>query len=117
MARVRTGPHRRRKHKKILSQTKGFRMTRNRLVKVAKEALLHSGQYAFHGRKLRKRDLRTLWVQRINIALRSINPDYKYSRFIKQASDKNIVLNRKILADLAVSDSKSFETIAREVFK
>lgn len=116
MARVKTGPYRRRKHKKVLKATKGYRMTKSRLIKVAKEALLHAGEYSFHGRKRRKRDMRKLWIQRINIALSNISPDYKYSRFIKNAKDQKIELNRKVLAQIAVADPKTFKQIADKVF-
>ncbi|MFH0943131.1 MAG: 50S ribosomal protein L20 [Candidatus Beckwithbacteria bacterium] len=107
--RVKTGIVRHRKHKKILSLTKGYRMSKNRLIKVAKEASLHAGQYAYHGRRLRKRNFRTLWIQRINAAL--TDTDMKYSRFIKTLKDKKIILDRKILADLAVKDPDTFKFI------
>ena len=64
--RVKTGTVRRRKHNKVLERTKGMRMSKGRLIKVSKEADLHAGQYAFVGRRLRKRDMRRLWIQRIN---------------------------------------------------
>jgi len=104
--RVKTGPIRKRRHKKILKSTKGYRMTKNRLFKVAKEASLHAGQYAYSGRKLRKRDFRKLWIQRINAALSET--DFTYSKFIKTLKDNKIELNRKILAHLAVNNPKAF---------
>ena len=116
--RVKTGTVRRAKHKKTLKSTKGYRMTRNRLYKVAHEAELHAGQYAYVGRKNKKRDLRRLWIQRINAALSSQN--LKYSQFIHLLEQKNITLNRKILAELAVNDSSVFNFIvskAKEVVK
>ena len=70
MARVKRGTVSRRKHKKLLNLTKGYRGTKSRLVRVAKEASLHAGQYAFHGRKLRKRDNRSLWIVRIGEAVK-----------------------------------------------
>jgi len=104
--RVKTGVTRRKKHKKILKQAKGYRMTRSRLYKVAKQAVLHAGAYAYHGRKLRKRDMRRLWIQRINAALSETN--LSYSKFIKKLKDNKIELDRKILADLVVNDIKVF---------
>jgi len=104
--RVKTGVTRRKKHKKILKQAKGYRMTRSRLYKVAKQAVLHAGAYAYHGRKLRKRDMRRLWIQRINAALSQT--ELSYSKFIKKMADNKIELNRKILAGLVVNDIKVF---------
>ena len=117
MTRVKTGPQRRRRHKKVLKRTKGFRMTKNRLFKVAHEAMLHAFDYAYIGRKLRKRDFRKLWIQRINIALRQVNPDYKYSTFIHQLQTKKIELDRKTLADLAVNEPKTFIQIANTAYQ
>lgn len=109
--RVKTGPHRRRRHKQVLKRTQGMRMTKGRLYKVSKEADLHAGQYAFAGRKLRKRDLRRLWIQRINAALSLYSAGMKYSEFINLLKKSNIGLNRKILADLAVSDPDTFKAV------
>lgn len=111
--RAKTGTVRKRRHKKILKQAKGYRMTRSRLYKVAKEAVLHAGQYAYHGRKLRKRDFRRLWIQRINAALSET--DLNYSRFIKKLKDNQIELNRKILAELAVNHPEVFFKIVDKV--
>lgn len=111
MSRVKTGVVRRRSHKRILERTRGFRMTKNRLIKVAIEADLHAGQYAYHGRKLRKRDFRRLWIVRLNAALRSIDETFKYSRFMKSLKDHNVLLDRKVLADIALRDAKTFEKI------
>ena len=94
---------------------KGYRMTRSRLYKVAKEATLHAGQYAYHGRKLRKRDFRRLWIQRINAAL--TDSDLSYSRFISGLKKAKIDLNRKILAELAVSDPDTFKAVVDKVKK
>ena len=111
--RVKTGPYRRRKHKKVLERTKGFRMSKHRRIKVAKEADLHAGDYAFIGRKLRKRDFRRLWIQRINAALEPY--DLKYSRFINLLKKKKIALDRKILSDLALTKPKVFGKIVQKV--
>jgi large subunit ribosomal protein L20 len=109
MPRVKGGPKGRTKHKKILKAAKGYRGTRSKLFRPAHEAYLHAGEYAFAGRKLRKRDFRTLWIQKINAALQPF--DISYSRFIKKIKDANIELDRKILADIALNDPKTFEKI------
>jgi len=111
--RVKTGTIRKKRHKKVLKLTKGYRMTKSRLFRAAKEASLHAGQYAYHGRKLRKRNFRTLWIQRIKAALSAT--DLTYSRFIKALKDNKIELNRKILADLAVNHPKIFQNIFKKV--
>ena len=110
--RVKTGFTRRKRHKKVLKRTKGFRMTKGRLYKVSKEADLHAGQYAFAGRKRRKRDFRRLWITRINAALTEYN--LSYSKFINGLKKAKIELDRKILADLAVSDPKVFKAIVEK---
>ncbi|HUV42316.1 MAG TPA: 50S ribosomal protein L20 [Patescibacteria group bacterium] len=115
MARVKTGTTRRKSHKRVLKRTKGFRMTKGRLYKVSKEADLHAGQYAFMGRKLRKRDLRKLWIIRISAAL--IPHEISYSRFINGLKKAKIELNRKVLADLALSDSSTFKEIVDKAQK
>lgn len=115
MARVKTGTTRRRRHKKVLKRTKGFRMTKGRLYKVSKEADLHAGQYAYAGRKLRKRDMRRLWITRINAALTPYN--LSYSKFINGLKKAKIELNRKILADLAISDPNTFKEIVDKTQK
>ena len=113
MPRSKTGPTRSRKHKKIKKAAKGFKDARRKRVKVAKESLLHAGQYAYVGRKLKKRDLRSLWIIRLNAAVRE--QGLSYSKFIKKLKDKNIELDRKILADIAVNDPQTFEKILKEV--
>lgn len=100
---------RRQRHKKILKAAKGFRDARRKRYKVAKEAVLHAGQYAYIGRKLRKRDLRTLWITRLNAAVRE--QDLSYSRFISSLKKANIELDRKILADITVQDPETFSKI------
>lgn len=107
--RVKTGATRRKRHKKVLKRTKGFRMTKGRLYKVSKEADLHAGQHAFIGRKLRKRDMRRLWIQRINAALTP--HEISYSRFINGLKKAKIEIDRKVLADLAVANERVFEAI------
>ena len=92
-----------------MARTKGYRGTRNRLIKVAKEASLHADQYAYHGRKLRKRNFRTLWIIRIGEAVKQ--QDLSYSVFINKLKKANIELDRKILSNLIVEDPKVFEQI------
>ncbi len=113
MPRVKGGPKGRSKHKKILEAAKGYRGTRSKLFRPAHEAYLHAGEYAFAGRKLRKRDFRTLWIQKISAALKPF--DISYSRFIKNLKDANIELDRKVLADIALNDPVTFEKIVGEV--
>lgn len=115
MPRVKSGTTRHKRHKKVLSLTKGFRGTNNRLYKRAKEALLHAGQYAFIGRKLRKRDFRSLWITRINGGLKTMEAKLSYSRFIKALKDNNIELNRKMLAEIAVADFNAFRKVVEKV--
>ncbi len=115
MARSKTSTVRKKRHKKILKLAKGFRGTNRRLYKRAHEAVLHSGQYAYAGRKLRKRDMRKLWIMRINAGLQTLNPDYKYSLFINALKNNKIELNRKMLADLVVTDIDAFKEIVDQV--
>lgn len=110
--RVKTGIVRRKRHKKVLKRTKGFWMTRGRLYKVSKEADLHAGQYAFIGRKRRKRDMRRLWITRINAGLTKY--DLSYSKFINKLKKAKIELNRKILADLANSHPDIFVAVVKK---
>ena len=101
------------RHRKIKKLAKGFTHARRKRVKVAKESLLHAGQYAYVGRKLKKRDLRRLWITRLNAAVREHGMNY--SGFIKKLADKNIIIDRKILADLAVNDPVAFFEIVKKV--
>jgi len=89
-------------------------MTKNRLFKVAHEAYMHAGAYAFHGRKRRKRDFRSLWITRINAALDAVEPKYSYSRFIEATKIANITLDRKSLAGLAESDPIAFNAVVEK---
>jgi large subunit ribosomal protein L20 len=115
MTRVKGGFRGHRMHKKVLKLTKGFRGSRNRLFKRANEASLRAGKHAFEGRKQRRRDLRVLWISRINAALTTHN--IKYSRFIDMLKKANVGLDRKTLAEMAVNDSKSFEALVKSVNK
>lgn len=111
--RVKTGIVRRAGHKKILKQAKGFWMTRHKRFKAAKEAVQHAGKYAYEGRRIRRRDIRQLWIVRLNAALKPF--EIKYSAFIKLLKDKKIELNRKILSELAIHDPSTFEKIVKTV--
>lgn len=111
MARVKsTGS---RKHRKILARAKGFRQARRRRIKTAKEAVLHAGQYAYEGRKNKKRDLRALWITRLNAAVRQ--EDLSYSKFISLLKKAKIELDRKILSEIAAKDSKTFKEIVKNL--
>lgn len=111
MPRVKTGVVRKAAHKKIFDANKGYRMAKRKLYKTAKEAFLHAGAYAFAGRRLKKRDFRSLWIKRINAALKSQIDTITYSKFIKQMSNKSIKLNRQILSGLAVNFPKVFSSV------
>jgi large subunit ribosomal protein L20 len=111
--RVKTGTTRRQRHNKLLNRAKGFRMTRSRLYKVAHEAVMHAGQYAFIGRKLRKRDMRKLWITRINAAARQNG--LTYSEFMNLLKKSEIKINRKMLAHLAATDADKFKSIVESV--
>lgn len=113
MARVKRGTVSKRKHNKVLELTKGFRLGRSTTIKQAKEALLHAGKYAFAGRKQRKRDMRRLWIVQLGNAVRA--EGNSYSKFINQMKLKNIVLDRKILADLAVHRPEDFKKVYSEI--
>ena len=100
------------KHKRaILKQAKGYWGSRSKLVRVANQAVMKSLNYAYIGRRLRKRDMRSLWIARINAACR-IN-GLSYSKFINGLKVKNISLNRKILADMAVNDKEGFASLVK----
>ncbi|MCA9369708.1 MAG: 50S ribosomal protein L20 [Pseudomonadales bacterium] len=115
MPRVKTGVTRRRRHKKVLKATKGYRGANSRLYKRAHEAYLHAGAYAYIGRKLRKRDMRKLWIIRINAGLRQIDENYSYSEFIGKLNKSDVGLNRKMLAQLAATDFTAFTSVVRKV--
>jgi len=117
MARVKKGVTKRARHKKILKLTEGFRGAKRRLVRTAHEASLHSGQYAYEGRKLRKRDLRRLWIERINAGIKESGKDLSYSGFINNLKKKMVVIDRKILSDLAYSEKETFKKLIEEVLR
>ncbi len=103
------------KHRKILKMAKGYRMTRHRQFKKAMEAILHAGEYAFAGRKRKKREFRRLWIIRLNAALRNLGTTY--SAFIRKLKVNKIELDRKILSNIALGYPRVFEKIVKEVEK
>jgi len=113
MTRIKRGVASHKKHKKLLSLTKGYRGTKSKLVKVAKEASLHAGEYAFHGRKRKKIDFRRLWITRISEAAKL--EDTSYSVLMDKLTKKKIELDRKTLADIVLNDSKTFKKIVDSV--
>jgi len=101
-----------RRHRKMLSRARGFKQARSSRIQVAKEALLHAGAYAYHGRKLKKRNLRTLWITRISAAVKSYG--VSYNKFIAALKKEKIEIDRKILSDIAAKDSETFKKIVKE---
>ena len=112
MARVKTGYTRRRRHKKVLKITKGQFGARSRTYRRANEAMLKSLWYSYRDRRNRKRDLRRLWIARINAAARQNGTTY--SRLINNLKKANIMINRKMLADMAVRDPKAFSAVVEK---
>ena len=112
MARVKRGVQARRRHKKVLKQAKGYYHARRKVFRVAKQAVTKAQQYAYIGRKLKKRHFRTLWIARINAAAR-IN-GLSYSRFMNGLMKAGITLDRKVLADIAVHDASGFAALAEK---
>ena len=100
------------RQRKVLKQAKGFRQARRRRIQTAKEAVLHAGAYAYHGRKLRKRDMRSLWIVRISAAVSALG--VSYSKFVAGLKKEKIGLDRKILSDIASSDLETFKKIVKE---
>lgn len=113
MARVKRGTISRRRHKKLLSQTKGYRGTKSKLVRVAREAKLHADAYAYHGRKLRKRDARSLWILRIGEAAKQ--EGISYSVLMNKLKKAKVELNRKVLNDLIENDLQAFKKVVESV--
>ncbi len=110
MARVKRGVTARKRHKKILKQAKGYKGARSRVFRVAKQAVIKAGQYAYRDRKNRKREFRKLWILRINAAARACG--ISYSRFISGLKKASITLDRKMLAELALFDKDAFKILA-----
>ena len=112
MPRATNNPASRRRRKKILELASGYRGSRHRLVKTAKQAIDHAGMYAYRDRRQKKRDFRQLWIARINAGARSHG--LTYSRFMNGLKLANIGLDRKILADIAATDAAAFTAIVNQ---
>ena len=112
MPRVKRGATARDRHKKVLKLSKGFRGRRNNVYRVAKQAVMKAGQYAYRDRRTKKRVFRALWIARINAAAR--NNDMTYSQFIHGLKKASIEMDRKVLADLAVFDKAAFSAIVEK---
>ena len=112
MARVKRGVMARRRHKKVLNLAKGYYNARRKVFRVAKQAVIKAQQYAYIGRKQKKRNFRSLWITRINAAAR-IN-GLSYSRFMNGLLKAGITLDRKVLADIAVHDAAGFTALAEK---
>ena len=112
MARVKRGVVARARHKKILKQAKGYYGARSRVYRVAFQAVIKAGQYAYRDRRQRKRQFRALWIARINAASRELG--LTYSRFMNGLKKAAIEIDRKVLADLAVFDKPAFAALANQ---
>jgi large subunit ribosomal protein L20 len=113
MPRVKRGVTARARHKKVLAQAKGYTQRRKSVFRVAKEAVMKAGQYAYRDRRQKKRVFRTLWIARINAAVRE--HDLTYSAFVNGLKKAAIDLDRKVLADMAVLDKPAFAAIVEKV--
>ncbi len=111
MPRVKRGVTARARHKKILKLAKGYYGARSRIYRVAKQAVIKAGQYAYRDRKQKKRQFRALWIVRINAAARLCG--MSYSRLINGLTNANVAIDRKVLADIAVRDMTAFAEIAK----
>lgn len=111
--RVKRGTTSHKRHKKILKLAKGYRGGRSKLIRQAKTAVIHAGADAYRGRKEKKRQNRSLWIIRINAALS--NHDISYNQFIARLKAKNIELDRKILAQIAIENPEVFDEIVKKV--
>ena len=112
MARVKRGVQARRRHKKVLKAAKGYYNARRKVFRVAKQAVIKAQQYAYIGRKLKKRQFRSLWIARINAGARANG--LSYSRFMNGLLKAGITLDRKVLADIAVHDATGFTALAEK---
>lgn len=112
MARVKRGVTARARHKKVLKKAKGYREARSRVYRVAKQAVIKAGQYAYRDRRAKKREFRALWIARINAAARLCG--LSYSRLMSGLKKASIEVDRKILAEIAYSDQATFASIAEK---
>ncbi len=111
--RVKGGTTRKKRHKKVLDETKGYRLTKGKLYRVSHEAYLHAGQYAYDHRQKRGAQMRRIWITKINAACKQ--NDMQYKDFIKELKDNKVELNRKVLADLAVNNPEVFSFIVKSL--
>ena len=109
MPRVKIGVTAHKRHKKILKLAKGFKGARSRIFKVANTAVMKALKYSYRDRRVRKRNMRRLWIVRINAAVRA--QGMSYSRFVSACKKADILVNRKMLADLAVNDKEAFDVL------
>ena len=112
MSRVKRGVNARARHKKVIAQAKGFRGRRGNVFRVAKQAVMKAGQYAYRDRRNKKRVFRSLWITRINAACRELG--ISYSQFIAGLNKASIALDRKVLADLAANDKAGFAAVVAQ---
>ena len=112
MARVKRGVQARRRHKKVIGRAKGYYNARRKVFRVAKQAVTKAQQYAYIGRKLKKRQFRSLWIARINAGARANG--LSYSRFMNGLLKAGITLDRKVLADIAVHDAAGFAALVEK---
>lgn len=112
MARVKRGVTAHAKHKKVLDKAKGYYGARRKVFRIAKQAVIKAGQYAYRDRRQRKRQFRALWIARINAAARENG--LSYSRLINGLKKANVEIDRKVLADIAVFDKAAFSVIAQQ---
>ena len=110
--RIKRGVNAVKKRRKILKQAKGYRGAKSKLYRIARQAVMKSGNYAYVGRKRKKRDFRSLWIARINAAAR-LN-GLSYSQFMYGLKSAGITLNRKVLADMAVNDAAAFAALCEQ---
>ena len=114
MPRVKRGVTARASHKKVLDAAKGYRGRRKNVFRVANEAVMKAGQYAYRDRRQKKRQFRALWVARINAAVRSLGMDMTYSVFMHGLKKVGIEIDRKVLSDMAIFDAPAFAKIAEQ---
>lgn len=113
MSRVKRGIQSHKTHKNLLKQTRGYRGTRNNLIRMARQAVLNAGIFSYRDRRNKKRDFRAQWITTINIALKQHG--YQYSEFMHALQRKGILLNRKVLAQMAESEPAAFKQLAENV--
>ena len=111
MARVKGGTIHRARRKKVMDRAKGYFGSKHRLYKSAKEQVMHSGKYAYRDRRQKKRDFRKLWITRINAACRM--NDISYSKFINGLNKAGVVINRKMLAEIAIDNAETFANLVK----